>query len=64
MKIKTWIETHKLIWMGILFFSGISLGLLQSFLLQSQLRQTLTMGIVYGMLLPTVEVCCGGSGVN
>ncbi len=64
MKIKEWIEDHRISWIIILFGIGIGIGLLQATLLGVELRQSLRMSFIYGSLLPIVEVCSGGSGVN
>ena len=63
-KIREWIEKHKTLWMFILFVVGIGLGCLQGGVLNADFPQTFKMSMIYGLLLPIVEVSCGGSGIK
>lgn len=64
MNINQWIIKHKARWIMILFITGISLGLLQGVLLNANTQTIIISCSTYGFLLPIVEFCCGGSGVN
>lgn len=63
MKIEQWITKHRISWILILLVLGIGLGLLQGGLLGADSKQVVKMSAIYGLLLPVVEVCCGGSGL-
>lgn len=59
-KIKEWIGNHRITWCFILFFTGLGLGVLGNLILGGGSKQTVSMGFIYALVLPIIELTAGG----
>ncbi len=63
-KIKKWIETNRFKWYFVLAFTGISLGVLEGYMLGMSGILVLPLSFSYMCVLCSCEFLLGGSGVD